>query len=87
MPKKGKDESMTFEQALARLETIVETMESGEQGLDRMIESFEEGATLVKFCNERLDAIEKRIEVLVRRGDRDVAEPFEPPAGDSGPEG
>lgn len=80
MPKKAKDESMTFEQALARLEAIVATMESGEQGLDQMIAAFEEGATLVKFCNERLDAIEKRIEVLVRRGDRDVAEPFEPPA-------
>lgn len=82
MPKKTKDESMTFEQALARLEAIVETMESGEQGLDRMIAAFEEGATLVKFCNERLDAIEKRIEVLVRRGDRDATEPFETPVGD-----
>ncbi len=86
MPKKTKDDSMTFEQALGRLEAIVETMESGEQGLDRMIAAFEEGAALVKFCNERLDAIEKRIEVLVRRGDRDVAEPFDPPTDGAAPE-
>jgi exodeoxyribonuclease VII small subunit len=87
MPKKTKDDSMTFEQALARLEEIVGTMESGEQGLDQMLAAFEEGAALVKFCNERLDAIEKRIEILVRRGDRDTAEPFEPPAEGAAPEG
>ncbi len=87
MPKRTKDESMTFEQALARLEEIVAAMESGEQGLDQMLAAFEEGAALVKFCNERLDAIEKRIEVLVRRGDRDEAEPFQPPAEGPAPEG
>ncbi|MBM4156614.1 MAG: exodeoxyribonuclease VII small subunit [Lentisphaerae bacterium] len=87
MPRKTKDEAMTFEQALARLEEIVGTMESGEPGLDQMIAAFEEGAGLVKFCNERLDAIEKRIEVLVRRGDRDEAEPFRPPAEGAAPEG
>lgn len=86
MPKKTRDDSMTFEQAMARLEEIAGAMESGEQGLDQMIAAFEEGAGLVKFCNERLDAIEKRIEALVRRGDRDETEPFHPPAGDAGPE-
>lgn len=86
MPKKNKDESMNFERALGRLEEIAQAMESGEQSLDRMIEAFEEGVGLVRFCNERLDEIEKRIEVLVKRGDRETAEPFDPAAAAGGGE-
>jgi len=77
MPRKSKDESMTFEKALSRLEDIAQTMESGADSLDRMIEAFEEGVELVRFCNRKLDEIEKRIDILVKRGDRETTEPFD----------
>ncbi len=67
----------TFEQAVARLEELVRRMESGAEDLDAMVKSFEEGQALVKFCNEKLAAIERKVEILARRSDGTVApEPF-----------
>ncbi len=67
----------TFEQAVARLEELVRRMESGAEDLDAMVKSFEEGQALVKFCGEKLAAIERRVEVLTRKTDGTIApEPF-----------
>jgi len=55
-----------FEDALAQLERVVEKLESGELSLDECLRSFEEGVRLVKFCNEKLGEVEKKIELLVR---------------------
>lgn len=72
-----KEEVLTFEAALKRLETIVEQMESGETGLDTMIASFEEGQRLVKFCTAKLNEVEKKIEKIVKDGEGNVTvEPF-----------
>ncbi len=62
--------------ALRRLEEIVARLERGEDGLDKMVEAFEEGTELVRLCNRRLDEIERRIEQLVRRNGRDEVEPL-----------
>lgn len=56
-----------FEESLAELEKVVEQMESGEMGLEEMVSAFERGQKLVKACGQRLDEIERRIEVI-RRG-------------------
>lgn len=66
-----------FEEALARLETVVKEMESGELSLEKMMAHFEEGSKLVKFCGKQLDEVERKIEVLVKRDGEIVAEPFE----------
>ena len=67
----------SFEEAVARLERLVARMESGAEDLDAMVKSFEEGQALVKFCGEKLSAIERRVEILARRADGSVAaEPF-----------
>ena len=63
------EQPQKFEDALARLETIVEEMEAGELSLDEMIERFEEGSRLVKSCSAKLDEVERRIEKLVQRED------------------
>lgn len=55
-----------FEQAMKRLEEIVEQMESGELPLEQLIVRYEEGMKLVKVCQERLASAEKRIEVITR---------------------
>jgi exodeoxyribonuclease VII small subunit len=55
-----------FEQALQSLEGVVERLESGELSLEESLSAFEEGVRLVKFCNHKLNEVEKRIEVLVK---------------------
>ena len=61
----------SFEDALARLEAIVERLESGEAPLEASLAMFEEGIALSRRCNQRLVAVERRLEVLVRRADGD----------------
>ena len=68
---------VSFEKALERLETIVEEMESGKLSLEDMMKRFEEGQGLVKVCSTKLNQVERRIEILVKEGDRVTAEPFE----------
>lgn len=68
----------SFEEAVKRLEEIVARMEAGAEDLDAMVKSFEEGQSLVKFCGEKLSAIERKVEILARRADGTVgAEPFD----------
>lgn len=81
MPTRKKPEAMTFEEALKRLEEIVGRLESGQQGLDEMLEAFEEGSELVRVCNRRLDEIEKRIEILIKKNGDDVPAALIPEAG------
>jgi exodeoxyribonuclease VII small subunit len=57
--------AMTFEQAIARLGEIVDSLEEGEQPLEESIALFEEGMTLAKNSQEILDRAERRIEELL----------------------
>ena len=71
------DKVQSFEKALERLEEIAAAMESGELGLEKMVAAFEEGQKLVKLCSSKLNEVEKRIEMLVKKADGSVgAEPF-----------
>lgn len=56
----------TFEQAMKKLELIVQQLESGEQPLEDAVKKFEEGIKLSKFCSEKLDETEKRIAILLK---------------------
>ena len=47
-------EPLPFEQALSRLEEVVDAMEDGELSLDEMIAHFEEGTKLARHCEEKL---------------------------------
>jgi exodeoxyribonuclease VII small subunit len=64
----------SFEDSVARLEKIVEEMESGSLNLEDMIAKFEEGQKLLQFCSKRLNEVEKKVEVLVKKGDKTVSE-------------
>ena len=57
-----------FEDGLAELEATVAKLESGELSLEDSLAAFERGVGLVKSLNERLGAVEQRIEVLTRDG-------------------
>lgn len=56
----------SFEDAMSRLEEIVEKMEAGELPLEDLIVRYEEGMKLVKVCQERLTSAEERIEMITR---------------------
>jgi len=64
-----KQEKQTFEQALEKLEKIVEGMEEGKMDLDRMLAQFEDGMELAKFCGKKLDSAEKKVDILVKKHD------------------
>lgn len=66
-----------FEESMQRLEEIIAAMESGRLDLDQMIAHFEEGSALVKSCTRKLDEVERRIEILVKKDQGIVAEPFD----------
>ncbi|HOO20287.1 MAG TPA: exodeoxyribonuclease VII small subunit [Kiritimatiellia bacterium] len=78
MAAEKKEKTRSFEKALERLEEIAAAMESGELGLEKMVEVFEEGQKLVKLCSSKLNEVEKKIELLVKKADGSVeTEPFE----------
>jgi exodeoxyribonuclease VII small subunit len=64
-----------FEQALERLETIVDELEGGELTLEDSLARYEEGIKLSRRLTQQLDEAEKRIERLV-----------ETPGGETGTE-
>ena len=55
-------ESLSFEEALARLEEIVRLLERGEAPLDQSIDLYQEGDRLRRHCESRLKAAQARIE-------------------------
>jgi exodeoxyribonuclease VII small subunit len=58
---------LTFESAQRELEEIVERLERGNAELDEAIKLWERGEELLRFCLERLETAEGRIEELARR--------------------
>jgi exodeoxyribonuclease VII small subunit len=58
-----------FEVAMEELESIVEQLESGDLSLEDSLAAFEKGVTLVKHCNQKLNEVEKKVEVLVKDKD------------------
>jgi exodeoxyribonuclease VII small subunit len=59
---------LKFEEALARLEEIVRSLEQGEAALDEALVLFEEGVKLARFCNTKLDEAEAKIEIMLEDG-------------------
>ena len=60
--KKNKD--VTFEDAVEKLESIVEEMESDDLPLEKLLLRYEEGASMVKLCGAKLKAAELKVEQL-----------------------
>lgn len=63
---------LTFENAIARLEEIVKLLEGGSAPLDKSLELFEEGVSLVKICNGKLDNAEQKIKLVTKNADGSV---------------
>ena len=60
---------MKFEEALKKLEQIVESLEGGNLSLDEALEKYEEGIRLSRLCAKKLEVAKKRVEVLLKSAD------------------
>jgi len=57
-------DDLTFEQALQRLEALVEQLENDDAGLEEALQAYEEGVLLARYCLGRLDTADLHIQEL-----------------------
>lgn len=76
MEKKNRNNTK-FEDALKRLEEVLESLEHGNLNLEESVRAFEEGVKLVRFCHDKLDEVERRVELLLKdEAGRFLTKPF-----------
>ena len=68
-----KEKNQTFEDALSRLETLVEKMESGDGTLEQSLDWFEEGMSLIKSCRQELESAEQKVKELIKNSKGDYS--------------
>lgn len=73
MTKRQDVADLTFEQALAELQNIVQKLEEGGLSLEESLALFERGRSLADYCNAQLDQADLRIKYLTSEGEA----PFE----------
>lgn len=66
-------EDTNFEKAFHRLEEILEKMNSGQVGLDDSLKLYEEANQLIISCEKRLNEAERKIEVLIKTRNGELA--------------
>lgn len=70
--------NLKFEEAMAKLEEIVKSLEKGDLPLEKAMASFEEGVTLSKICLKHLEEADRKVEVLIQGQDgKTKTEPFQ----------
>lgn len=70
-------ESLSFEQSLTKLEQIVAGLESGKDGLEDSIKSYEQGIALKKHCEKKLREAQEKIEkITISETGAATTEPF-----------
>jgi exodeoxyribonuclease VII small subunit len=67
-----------FEEAMERLEQIVESLEGGDLTLEESLKTFEEGMKLIRFCSKKLEEAEQKVTLLVKEsGGTLTQQPFD----------
>jgi exodeoxyribonuclease VII small subunit len=62
----SEEKELTFEEAMQKLEAIVEKLEEGNVPLEQAISFFQEGMRLSKICHDKLQHVEKQMEYILR---------------------
>lgn len=57
---------MSYEEAIKKLDTIVNKMESNELDIDQMAEQLKQAKTLIKFCKDKLTKTDEEIKTLLQ---------------------
>jgi exodeoxyribonuclease VII small subunit len=74
----GAQPAISFESSMDELEKVVKELEGGDLSLDRSLELFERGMCLSDICRKQLEEAETRVEMLIRKDGKTIAEPFRP---------
>jgi exodeoxyribonuclease VII small subunit len=61
----AKEKEPTFKEAIEELEKITDSLESGELELEQSLALFERGVELIKYCQDKLDSAQAKVELLV----------------------
>lgn len=70
-------DDLSFEQALANLEEIIQRMESGEAPLDSLITHYQTGVKMLKLCREKIEAAEMNIKEVQEKDKELIKKDFE----------
>lgn len=68
------EENNSFEEKMKKLEEIATELEKGDLDLDNSVTKFEEGMRLSKECSEMLEKAEKKITMLIKDENGELAE-------------
>jgi exodeoxyribonuclease VII small subunit len=74
----NEESKLSFEQAMEQLELIVAQLESGDVPLEKAIELFQDGMKLSQLCSQKLEHVERKIEILMEQEGGLVKKPFQP---------
>lgn len=75
------DTEPSFEDALTRVESIIERIETGQIGLEESLTEYERGVHLINLCRARLDQAQQRVEDLTKKLETvDTDEPLSTPS-------
>lgn len=77
MSNKTENKSLSFEETLAQLEDIVETMEKGELPLEDALSAFEKGINLTQAGHEKLKNAEQKVQILMDNNGKQALVDFE----------
>lgn len=70
----SKNEKLQFEDAMKQLGQIVDELERNEMPLEQAVELFQQGIELSKYCSNKLDAVERKISVIMQNADGGITE-------------
>jgi len=70
--RKKEEEPKSFEDAMARLDTIVAKLEEDKLPLEEMLARYEEGVALARFCGDKLEAAEQKVRLIAKKADGSV---------------
>ena len=62
--KSDQKNKINFEKAVAELEKIVDTMESGDVSLDSSLKMYQRGIELLKSCHQQINDVQQKVEIL-----------------------
>jgi exodeoxyribonuclease VII small subunit len=74
MANEVKDKELKFEQALKKLESIAERLNTGNEDLDELLKLYEEGIHYLKICREKLADAEMKVQILTDRLNKELPE-------------
>ncbi|QGQ97099.1 exodeoxyribonuclease VII small subunit [Paenibacillus psychroresistens] len=76
MAKIKEDVVLSFEEAMDQLEQLVGKLENGDVPLEKAIDLFQEGMKLSHLCSQKLEQVERKIEILVEENGALNKKPF-----------